>query len=423
MRIYDVVVVGGGSVGSCAAYYATQEGRGTEQVLLLEQFAPGHERGSAHGESRIIRRSYPEPEYAQLMPEAYALWRDAEARSGESLIRTTGGIDFGPAGSPMIESLVETCKAQQIPHELVPPADARVRFPGFAGIPDDFRVVHCPETGIINADAAGRVMRELAVATGRCTVVSDARVTAYGNVGAAAAAVAGAAIEVRCADGRVFGAHRVIVCPGAWITQQLTAMGLRVREDAFAVTKMTYGFWNVPEQARPAFTHPGPGRVFIYYAHDMRETVYGFPINETAGRFKAAVHQSPHVVPDPYSVSARPEPDLIDGCRAFLARFCRGHGVGESTTTSGGGGGGNTYGNCLYTVPAPDADGQTFCVADLHPADPRIVVIGALHGQGFKMCNVLGKIAAEWVCRGAAPARFDLRRFNLARFLVDRARL
>ena len=156
---------------------------------------------------------------------------------------------------------------------------------------------------------------------------------------------------------------------------QLEALGLRVRPDAFTATKMTYGFWDVPAESRALYTHPGAGRVFIYYTDD--NPVYGFPINESGTQFKAAVHVSPHAV-DPDDVTPEPEQDLISQGKQFLRRFCKGTGVGEKEE-------GNAYGNCLYTIPRPDHDGSTFSVVDALPNDNRVVVVGALHGQGFKM--------------------------------------
>ena len=54
-RGYDVIVVGLGSMGGSAARELASRGL---SVLGLERYWPAHDRGSAHGDSRIIRQSY-----------------------------------------------------------------------------------------------------------------------------------------------------------------------------------------------------------------------------------------------------------------------------------------------------------------------------------------------------------------------------
>ena len=64
----DVIVVGGGAMGAASAYQLARRG---VSVRLFEQFAMGHELGSSHGYSRIIRRAYFEaPDYVPLVDRA-----------------------------------------------------------------------------------------------------------------------------------------------------------------------------------------------------------------------------------------------------------------------------------------------------------------------------------------------------------------
>ena len=48
----------------------------------LSQFPLGHSRGSSHGHSRIIRKSYVQKHYAAMMPEAYCIWDEIEELNG-----------------------------------------------------------------------------------------------------------------------------------------------------------------------------------------------------------------------------------------------------------------------------------------------------------------------------------------------------
>jgi sarcosine oxidase len=65
MPNYDVIVLGTGGVGSAAACQLAKRGA---KVLGIDQFAGGHDRGSSHGETRVIRQAYFEhPDYALLL--------------------------------------------------------------------------------------------------------------------------------------------------------------------------------------------------------------------------------------------------------------------------------------------------------------------------------------------------------------------
>ena len=51
-QAFDVIVVGLGAMGSAAAWQAARRGW---RVLGIEQFGAAHDRGSSHGQTRIIR--------------------------------------------------------------------------------------------------------------------------------------------------------------------------------------------------------------------------------------------------------------------------------------------------------------------------------------------------------------------------------
>ena len=90
----DVVVVGAGVAGLATARAAARAGRG---VLVLEQLAPDHTRGSSHGTSRIFRLNYPDERYVRMAQSALEGWKELEAEYGMTLIEPTGALDLGPA--------------------------------------------------------------------------------------------------------------------------------------------------------------------------------------------------------------------------------------------------------------------------------------------------------------------------------------
>src|SRR5688572_3212565 len=92
MERFDVIVVGGGAMGSAAAWQLSRRGR---SVLVLERFEPGHVNGGSHGASRIFRLAYPEEDYVRMAQRALSLWRELEDEVNVPLLTQTGGLDHG----------------------------------------------------------------------------------------------------------------------------------------------------------------------------------------------------------------------------------------------------------------------------------------------------------------------------------------
>src|SRR3954465_8161919 len=148
MPHYDVIVVGGGVMGSATAYQLAKRGR---SVLLLEQFAIGHDRGSSHGHSRIFRLAYDAPEYVQLAQAALPLWRALEHESGADLLLQTGGLDYALPGTPTFEATRATLTGLGIAFEQLDRAAIARRFPQFR-MPDDIVAIYQRGSGILDAN-------------------------------------------------------------------------------------------------------------------------------------------------------------------------------------------------------------------------------------------------------------------------------
>ena len=109
---YDAIVVGVGAMGSAALYHLARRGL---RVLGIERHDIAHDRGSSHGESRILRLAYFEhPSYVPLARRALELWRALERVSGERLFVRTGGLDGGPEGDPIFTGSLESCRLHDL---------------------------------------------------------------------------------------------------------------------------------------------------------------------------------------------------------------------------------------------------------------------------------------------------------------------
>lgn len=127
MTGFDCAVVGAGIHGLCTAFWLRQ--LGLRGIVVLEQFAADHARGSSHGASRITRSSYAEPEFVALAQRAHSFgWPALEQALGRSLRLATPGVFFGPLDGPFA-AYREATAAAGVAVTPVSVAEARDRFP------------------------------------------------------------------------------------------------------------------------------------------------------------------------------------------------------------------------------------------------------------------------------------------------------
>src|SRR3954471_11610101 len=120
----DVVVIGAGAMGSATAWWLARRG---VEVVLLEQFEPGHTRGSSHGGTRIFRFAYYDPFYVRMAQAALPLWRELEDDAGETLLDITGAVDHGNPSS--VDRVADALAACAAPFERLDPDAAAERWP------------------------------------------------------------------------------------------------------------------------------------------------------------------------------------------------------------------------------------------------------------------------------------------------------
>ena len=374
MLRYDVIVVGGGVMGCATAYQLAKRGR---RVLLLEQFALGHDRGSSHGHSRIIRLAYDAPDYVRLVQAAYPLWRALEQESGAALMLQTGGLDFARPGTRSFEATRATLAALGIEHELLDATAIGERFPQFQ-LPADALGLYQREAAILNASA--------------CVAALAAEARRHGaelrdQQPARQIGPAGAGVEVRT-DLATYQADRLVVTAGSWARPLLSQLGLEL---PLAVTREQVAFFapHHPEQF-------APGRFPIFIHHDdQNPSAYGFPLYGLPG-VKVAYHQGGPAI-DPDSEERAADAAVNESLRDYQARWIPAA-AGELLLSQ----------TCRYTT-TPD---EHFII-DRHPAHPQIVIGSPCSGHGFKFGVLIGAILADLAEHGATE--HPIGRFGLVR--------
>lgn len=361
--MYDVIVLGLGGMGSAAALELARRGR---SVLGLEQFAFGHDRGSSHGRTRIIRKAYFEhPEYVPLLLRAYEKWYDLEQESGQHLLTRCGCLAVGPPESRLISGVRRSSAEHGLPVDVLSTHDLTRRFPAFR--PDPGHV------GVFERDA-GFLPPEACVAA-QLRVARERGADLRENSEVLSWEADGAGVTVRAKDG-VYRAAKLVVTAGAWATRLLGGLGV-----PFTILRqVTHWF----EPADPRLFRRD--RFPCYIMETSGGDFYGFPMVDPGG-VKVARHFGGIPVSDPDVVdrTARDEDERQD--RHFLERYIP-SAAGPRRRGS----------VCLYTM-TPDRH----FVIDRHPGQPCVVVAAGFSGHGFKFCPVIGEILADLAEHGRTP--------------------
>ncbi len=378
--MHDAIVVGLGGMGSAAAYHLAARG---ERVLGLERHAPAHDRGSSHGESRIIRQAYFEgAEYVPLVWRAYELWEELEGETGENLVTPCGGLMIGPEDGELVPGSVASADEHGLPYEVLDASDLRRRFPVF--VPD-------PGTVALFEKRAGFVRPERTVKAhlGRAGALgADLR---FGEPVVSWEAT-DSGVRVRT-EGGLYEAERLVVTAGAWAGELLSELGLPLE-----VTRQIL-FWFRPRGGTAAFA---PKRLPIWiYEPDDGNMFYSFPAVDGAETVKAAFFRADGTPADPNKIDREVHEDEVGFIRRYLGRHVpsmNGELVDAKT--------------CMYTN-TPD---QHFVIC-AHPDHPQVAVAAGFSGHGYKFCSVVGEILADLSTSG--ETRHPIGLFSPSRFLRD----
>lgn len=382
MASYDVIVIGLGGMGSAAAYQLAKRGR---RVLGLEQYSPAHNRGSSHGQSRIIRQAYFEdPAYVPLLLRAYELWEQLERETGQDLLTITGGLMLGLPSSSVVSGSTESARKYNLPHEILDAAEIRRRFPAFQ--PDD-RTIALYETkaGFLRPEATVQAHLDRAAQLG-AELHFEEPVLSW------TVAPSGDRVEVMTARGR-YEAGRLVIAPGAWAPRVLADLGLPLEVQRQVM------YWFEPVSS-PELFQPDRFPIFVWElpGSSAFSSFYGIPAHEgTHGAAKVAYHTAGKVC-TPETIDRTVHEDEIARMRACVAEHLPlMNGTLLNTAT------------CMYTM-TPD---QHFVIAT-HPAHPQVAIASGFSGHGYKFASVTGEILADLALTGTT--RHPISLFSPQRF-------
>ncbi|WP_243659222.1 hypothetical protein [Tamaricihabitans halophyticus] len=85
-------------MGSAAAYWLANDGQ--QDVIVLEQFELGHDRGASPGPFPCTSAQPPRQRLRQAYPPPYDNWDRLVSESGQQVLVRTGGVDISLVGTP-----------------------------------------------------------------------------------------------------------------------------------------------------------------------------------------------------------------------------------------------------------------------------------------------------------------------------------
>ncbi|MGB3766656.1 MAG: N-methyl-L-tryptophan oxidase [Phormidesmis sp.] len=376
---FDAIVVGAGGVGSAAAYYLAKAG---QRVLLLEQFELNHQKGSSYGFSRVIRYTYDNPIYVELMRAAYPLWFALQAEAKEQLYVKTGGLDFGFPDVDTFQSLQSSMDRAQLDYEYLSQSEVQSRYPQFT-LKEGMAGLFHADSGLLRASRC--VLAHVRLAQERGATVLDntpvLQITPGEN---------GAVVQT---DKERFSCDRLILTTGSWAKGILAQQGVDL---PLRIMPCQLGFY---QPDTPANFEPGTFPVFFAHMNGQYgEMPYGIPHEDPSVGVKITTFYGWNTINTPEEIDYTPCQVWPDHIRDFAREYIPGA-AGPLINTR----------RCLYTL-TPDKD----FVVDSHPDYPHVVIGAGFSGHGFKFTTLMGKMLSDLAIEGKTP--HDTSLFKVSRF-------
>ena len=358
---YDLIVIGFGGVGSATLYHAVKKGW---NALGIDQFGPSHNKGSSHGQTRIIRKAYFEhPNYVPLAEEAFERWDELNNRHRtrpdiKPLLEPAGILQIGKPDSEVILGVQKAAAEHDLKLEQFSPDQIHQRLPILNVSPEHIGLFE-PEAGFLRVEHC--VAAHLAQAKKRgAELISDCSVVSWN--------ASESGVEVETENG-TYSARRLAICAGAWSRNFLSELGIELK----VLAKQQN--WYQIDRVEQKYVNDFPA---VFIEEDDGEQFYCLPELDSHG-MKVCRHTGGEVVDDASRLDRELDQDDIKRNEAFMDR--RFHHSKHRLVH---------HSMCMYTM---SADGHF--IVDTHPDHSNVAFATGLSGHGFKFTPVLGHRLVE----------------------------
>jgi sarcosine oxidase len=369
----DVIVVGLGGMGSATACELARRGA---RVLGLEQFTPAHDKGSSHGQTRIIRTAYYEhPDYVPMCRAAFAGWYRLEQEVGRHLLTECKCLSLGTPDSEVVAGVQAAAREHKLSIETLTGSELARAFGMFAVPPGEMAVLE-HQAGFLYVEKCVEAHLERALALG--AVLHFHESVRYWE-----ARPEGVTVQT---TGATYHARHLVITAGPWAGQLLGSLASPLR------VMRQVALWFQPGHPEEFRRDHFP----IFIAGTPLGHFYGLPMIDEAG-VKIARHYGAPELLSPDEIDGTPHPADEETVRAFVRQYLPGVDGPVSRASV-----------CRYTL-SPDRH----FVIDRHPEHDNVVLAAGFSGHGFKFAPVVGTILADLALTGRTDWPLGL--FRVAR--------
>ena len=354
--IYDFIVVGLGAHGSSTLYQLSKTGK---KVLGIDSFSVGHNNGSSHGESRMIRFSYSNGEhYVPMLLRSKEILKEIEYESKESLLFQKGALFAGEEDHPTLIDAKESADKHNLEYDILSSTEVRKLYPQFVIGKNSIGFLD-KTAGYLLSESCIRTFINLADRNG-AEILLDTPVTSIEPMDDKV---------IIQANNQRYEAEKVILTVGAYINELCPDFSKYL-----SLWRLVAG-WFEPDDISRYGPEDFPSFVLIEKDHYS----YGFPTIKIPGVKIGFSMSKAQNLNSTGEINREINDDDIESLRYWLGKYLPG--VNGNIVQ---------VGTC-FGMSTPD---RNFILGP-HPKYPNIILGHACSGHGFTMSSAIGEILAD----------------------------
>jgi monomeric sarcosine oxidase len=382
---YDVIVIGGGSMGLSTAYHLSKN---KTKTLVLERFTFLNQLGSSAGVSRQFRIPYPETYMVQMVLDAVPYWSELQEKTKRQLLDKVGTLWFGDPKVKSTEGNIKvaeaTLKAKNVPFTKLTSKEIEEQY-NFRNLPTTYEGLFQPDGASIDLKATLETLLHHNQQSSYVDLKENAHVHKIHNNGNL--------FEVTTAEG-TFVSEKLVLTPGPYIDEVARLLNFG--------TKVIY--WNMTsayfKKTDPKVKYP-TWFVFQNPIEKNGNEFYGFP--EVEWNNPGYIRVAPDFVIDPLTSPKQRTSVPNKQELAYTSEWVKNYMKGLDPTPH--------FESTCFMALSENANKELIIdfAPEYVPNHKNIVVYGT--GWAGKFVPIMGKILSDLTLHG--KTKYDISHFKL----------